>query len=194
MSWERVFHGNASGIDAACAARGGCISFTKGEGIETVEAGATLTVCIGNSGVASSTKTMVEAVARLRARRPEVVQKGFEGIRSLVRNARLAIEAGDRFALGRLMDLNQMLLSGLFVSTEEIEQMCSLARRLSKAPTARSSRVPAAADASSRSCSGSGRGRSQRVLDAWREAGFQGFATRVAPVDRSDSAMSESAQ
>ena len=71
---------------------------------------------------------MVDAVARLKERRPEVVAKAFDGVRSLVSNARLAIEAGDRVALGKLMDLNQMLLGGLFLSTPEIEAMCGLAR------------------------------------------------------------------
>ena len=84
MAWERVFHGNPSGIDAACAARGGCIAFTQGGGgaphqIEAVHAGASLTVCIGNSGVASSTKTMVEAVARLRERRPRSYTRPSKG-------------------------------------------------------------------------------------------------------------------
>jgi mevalonate kinase len=180
MAWERVFHGNPSGIDAACAAGGGCIAFTKGEGIESVHAGAPITVCIGSSGVVASTKSMVEGVARLRARRPEVVQKTFEGIRALVRNARLAIEAGDTFALGRLMDLNQMLLSGLFVSTPEIERLCGLARD---------------AGALGAKLTGAGGGGcvvalvkddsgAAAVLDAWTKEGFKGFATRVAgPVE-----------
>src|SRR5262249_44325753 len=132
-AWERVFHGNPSGVDAAVAARGGCVAFQRGEvgagaHIEPVAIGRALTLCIGHTGVAASTKTMVDAGARLKERRPDVVAKAFEGIGALVRNARLAIEAGDFLALGRLMDLNQMLLSGLFVSGEEIERMCDLAR------------------------------------------------------------------
>jgi mevalonate kinase len=176
MAWERVFHGNPSGIDAACAARGGCIAFTKGEGIENVHAGAPLTLCIGHSGVASSTKSMVEAVARLRERRPEVVQKTFDGIRSLVRNARLAIEAGDRFALGRLMDLNQMLLSGLFVSTTEIERLCGLARENG----ALGAKLTGAGGGGCVVALVSGASGAESVLEAWRGAGFEGFATRVA--------------
>jgi mevalonate kinase len=120
---------------------------------------------------------MVDSVARLRARRPEVVAKSFEGVRSLVSNARLAIEAGDRFALGRLMDLNQMLLSGLFVSSPEIERMCALARE---------------AGASGAKLTGAGGGGSvvalvptvaagEAVLAAWKADGFDGFATCVAP-------------
>jgi mevalonate kinase len=189
MAWESVFHGNPSGIDAACASRGGFVAFTKGEGIQTLQAGASLTLCVGNSGIASSTKTMVEAVARLRARRPEVVHKSFEGIRSLVRNARLAIEAGDRFALGRLMDLNQMLLSGLFVSTPEIERLCGLARDSG----ALGAKLTGAGGGGCVVALVNGASASEAVLQAWRAAGFQGFATRVAPAHRHRAAIGETA-
>lgn len=189
MAWERVFHGNPSGIDAAVTARGGCIAFTKGEGIRNIRIGAPLTLCIGNTGVASSTRSMVEAVAQLRARRPEVVHKSFEGIRALVRNAFLAIEAGDRFALGRLMDLNQILLSGIFVSTPEIEQMCAIAR----AEGAFGAKLTGAGGGGCVVSLVHGAAEAERVLEAWRAAGFNGFATRVADAEELD-AMSESAQ
>jgi mevalonate kinase len=179
-AWERVFHGNPSGIDAACAARGGCIFFTKGEGIEPVATGGALTLCVGNSGVTSSTKSMVEAVARLRERRPEVVAKSFEGIRALVRNARLAVQAGDVFALGRLMDLNQMLLSGLFVSTPEIERMCGLARDAG----AYGAKLTGAGGGGCVVALVRGEGGAAAVLEAWRQGGFHGFSTRVADGSR----------
>jgi mevalonate kinase len=177
MAWERVFHGNPSGVDAAVSARGGCVYFRKGEPLERVRVRGTLHLCIGSSGIPSSTKAMVDAVARLRERRPEVVAKSFEGIRSLVANARLAVEAGDRLALGRLMDLNQMLLSGLFVSSPDIERMCALARD---------------AGALGAKLTGAGGGGcvvalvpsvvvGEAVLAAWRSEGFRGFATCVAP-------------
>jgi mevalonate kinase len=180
MAWERVFHGNPSGVDAAVSARGGCVFFRKGEAIEAVRIRGPLTLCIGSTGTASSTKAMVDAVGRLRARRPEVVAKSFEGIRSLVANARLALEAGDRFAVGRLMDLNQMLLSGLFVSTPDIERLCELARgagslgaKLTGAGGGGSvvALVPSAAIG-------------EAVLEAWKADGFDGFVTVVAPEHR----------
>ena len=180
MAWEQVFHGNPSGIDAACAAGGGCIAFTKGEGIESVQSGAPITVCIGSSGVASGTKAMVEAVAHLRERRPEIVHKAFEGIRSLVRNARLAIEAGDTFAVGRLMDLNQMLLSGLFVSTPEIEHLCSLAR----GNGALGAKLTGAGGGGCVVALVNGASGAEAVLQAWRGEGSHGFATRVATEHR----------
>jgi mevalonate kinase len=83
---------------------------------------------IALAGPPASTRSMVEGVARLRARRREIVDKAFEGIRALVTNARLCIEVGDLPGLGKLMDLNQMLLSGLMVSSESIERACEIAR------------------------------------------------------------------
>ncbi|HEY3821615.1 MAG TPA: mevalonate kinase [Polyangiaceae bacterium] len=188
MAWERVFHGNPSGIDAAVAARGGCVFFRKGEPIERVRVRGTLHLCIGSTGLASSTKAMVDAVARLRARRPEIVAKSFEGVHTLAKNARLALEAGDRFALGRLMDLNQMLLAGLFVSSPEIERLCGLARD---------------AGALGAKLTGAGGGGSvvalvpsatvgDAVLAAWKADGFDGFATCVAPEARAHAAPAES--
>jgi len=180
MAWECIFHGNPSGVDAAVAARGGCILFRKGHPLEAVRVRGPLHLCVGSSGTASSTRSMVEGVARLRARRPEIVDKSFEAIRTLVSNARLAIESGDRFALGRLMDLNQMLLAGLFVSTPEIERICAIAR---------------GAGALGAKLTGGGGGGSVvalvpsqavavDVLAAWKVEGFSGFASCVAPETR----------
>ena len=176
MAWERVFHGNPSGIDGAVAAMGGCVLFKRGVGITRVELGVPLRLCVGHSGQASSTKSMVEAVARLRERRPEIAQKTFDAIDTLVRNAKLALAAGDITAVGQLLDLNQMLLSGLFVSTPEIEQMCGAAR---------------AAGALGAKLTGAGGGGcvvalvpssevEARVLEAWKRDGFEGFAATVA--------------
>ena len=122
---------------------------------------------------------MVEAVAHLRARRPEIVAGSFDAIRTLVANARLAIEAGDHAALGRLMDLNQMLLGGLFVSTPEIERMCSLAREVG-AMGANSTEEGAAAWWALVASEAIG----EAVLAAWKAEGFAGFATCVASETR----------
>jgi mevalonate kinase len=129
--------------------------------------------------MASGTKAMVEAVARLRQRRPEVVDNSFEAIRALVSNARLAIEAGDRLALGRLMDLNQMLLGGLFVSTPEIERMCALARDAG----ALGAKLTGAGGGGCVVALAGGATNAQRILDAWTAEGFWGFSTRLAGGD-----------
>jgi mevalonate kinase len=177
MAWERVFHGNPSGVDAAVAARGGCIFFRRGAALDPVRARGTLHLCIGSTGTASSTKSMVDAVARLRARRPEIVETSFEAVRSLVHSARIAIEVGDRFALGRLMDLNQTLLNALFVSTPDIERMCGLARGAG----ALGAKLTGAGGGGSVVALVSSIAVADAVLTAWKGEGFDGFATSVAP-------------
>lgn len=173
LAWEKVFHGNPSGIDTAAALFGGCIWFTRAEGASKLALARPLTLAVAVAGPPASTKVMVESVARLRDRRPEVFEKSLEGIRSLVKNARLALEAGDLPGLGRLIDLNQMLLAGLMVSTSEIERACQIARdagalgaKLTGAGGGGAVVALCAEDASP-------------VLDAWKAAGLTCFSTRV---------------
>jgi mevalonate kinase len=186
-AWEEVFHGNPSGIDVAVAASGGCIRFERGGHTRPLAVGRDLWLAIGSTGSGASTREMVEGVAALRRKKPEIVDRAVEGVRALVENAALAIEAGDLTGLGRLMDLNQMLLAGLMVSTSTIEALCASARRagalgakltgaggggsvvalLPSPPPGASSSDQSAAEAAA------------RVLDAWRAEGFSGFITRV---------------
>lgn len=128
LAWEKVFHGNPSGVDHTLAALGGVGTYVRGEGLTRITPRSPFRLCIADTGERGSTKEMVAGVARLRERRPEVAAKAIEGIRTLVRNAALALPAGDLVALGQLMDLNQILLASLFVSTERIELLCRAAR------------------------------------------------------------------
>jgi mevalonate kinase len=177
MAWEYVFHGNPSGVDSAVAAHGGCVLFRRGQPLEAVRVRGPMHLCVGNTGMASSTKAMVEAVARLRERRPEIVDKSFEAIRTLVVNARLAIEAGDWSALGKLLDLNQMLLGGLFVSTPEIERLCGTARDAG----ALGAKLTGAGGGGSVVALVPSRAVADSVIEAWKAEGFSGFAACVAP-------------
>ncbi len=128
LHWERVFHGNPSGIDTAMSARGGVAVFRRGEPVEAVAVERPLTVVVGHSGETSSTKEMVQLVARQHARTPERVEKVFDAVAAIVDNGRLAVSAGDLLALGQLMDLNQALLNSLMVSTARLEELCAVAR------------------------------------------------------------------
>lgn len=129
LIWERVFHGNPSGIDSAMAAGAGIAIFEKGKALIPIRARRPLYWVIGDSGEASATRLMVEEVARQHVRDPARIEKTFDAMEALVRNARLAIEQGDTKGLGQLLDMNQLLLGGLMVSTQRLEEMCDAARR-----------------------------------------------------------------
>ncbi|WP_437972313.1 mevalonate kinase [Sorangium sp. So ce260] len=184
-AWERVFHGNPSGIDTTAAARGGCFRFTRAHGATSLSPRDDLWLCVGSTGVPSSTRSMVELVAKLFERKPTLAETSIAGIAALVENGALAIEAGDAIGLGRLMDLNQMLLAGMFVSTEAIETLCRLAREAG----ALGAKLTGAGGGGSviallpppggSGAAATSNGAADRVLAAWRGAGYSGFVTRV---------------
>jgi len=173
-AWEQVFHGNPSGVDAAAAYAGGCIWFTKQSGPEPLFVAVPLRLAVCLAGPPASTKHMVESVQRLGERRPDLLGKSLAGIESLVKNARLCIEAGDVTGLGQLMNYNQMLLSGLFLSTNEIERACAVAREAG----ALGAKLTGAGGGGAviALCDGS----AEPIETALRDAGFTAFSTEIA--------------
>jgi mevalonate kinase len=129
IAWEKIFHGNPSGIDNAMSAVGGVALYRKGDPLRPLRSNKPLHLVIGYSGEPSSTKEMVASVDRQLKTDPERVNKAFEGIEVLVRNAKLAIEAGDHVALGQLLDLNHTILNSLMLCTTKLDEMCQAARR-----------------------------------------------------------------
>lgn len=133
LVWERVFHGNPSGIDTAMALAGGVARYVREPGpgekrLVAVTPRRPIRLVIGESGEGASTKAMVEEVARQRARSPDKTEKLFDAVGSIVETGRAAIERGDLRALGQLFDMNQAFLASLMVSTAELEEMCAAAR------------------------------------------------------------------
>ena len=78
-----------------------------------------------------------------------------------------------------------MLLSGLFLSTPEIEELCSLAR----AAGAYGAKLTGAGGGGSVVALVSGEAGAENVLKAWKKAGFDGFTARVSGTE--DRAMSQ---
>jgi mevalonate kinase len=128
LAWERVFHGNPSGIDNTMAACGGVAVYRRGHPLVPVSLPGPLWLVLASSGEPSSTKAMVEGVARLHRRSPETTEKTFDAIGVLVEEARDALEASRLARVGQLMNLNQTLLSSLLLSTARLEEMCEVAR------------------------------------------------------------------
>jgi len=181
-AWERVFHGNPSGIDAAAAAIGGCFLFSRAGGITPARLLTSLPLSIAVAGPPSSTRAMVERVASLRAVHPLALERSFDQIGDLVTRGREAVATGALEELGALLDRNQELLCGLGVSTPELERACEQAR---------------SAGALGSKLTGSGGGGSvlalsrteddaRRIEAVWKEAGLVCFVSQVRserPVD-----------
>ena len=129
LGWERVFHGNPSGVDNAMAAHGGMAVFRKGEPLKRIVPRHRLRIVAGFSGVGSGTKEMVESVAHQLERDPVRVNKIFDGMEAIVNNGKLALEQGDLKSLGQLMTLNHRLLSSLMLSTMPLEEMIAAAEK-----------------------------------------------------------------
>lgn len=171
QAWENVFHGNASGVDAAAAYHGGCSWFTRAGGVEPLVPARPLRVGVAVAGPAASTRRMVEGVAERRRHEPERIDTIVASITTLVHAARAALTRGDEPALGALMVDNQRLLSELGVSTPELERAVAMALD---------------AGAFGAKLTGGGGGGAvvallsdeseQRVLAAWRRAGLFCFA------------------
>ncbi len=128
LGWEKVFHGNPSGIDHTLAALGGVGLYSRAAGFTRVPTRGAIRLCLGDSGERATTREMVEGVARLRARRPEATDRTFDAIGVVARNGALALREGDARSLGEFMNLNQNLLASLLVSTERLEDLCASAR------------------------------------------------------------------
>lgn len=129
LGWERVFHGNPSGVDNAMAAHGGMAMFRKGQPLVRIVPRHRLRIVAAFSGESSGTKEMVESVARQFEKDPVKVGKIFDGMEAIVNNGKLALEQGELKSLGQLMTLNHRLLSSLMLSTTTLEEMIAAAEK-----------------------------------------------------------------
>lgn len=125
---EGIFHGRASGIDAAVACRGGMLRFTRGE--EPVQLKhPPLPAVVAHVEPRAPTSKMVEGVARARESEPQRIEAIFAEIGDLVARAEAPAAASDFSTLGRLMNHNARLLDELGVSTPALDDACAAARR-----------------------------------------------------------------
>jgi mevalonate kinase len=130
-SWAQrgdiLAHGGvASGLDTQTALYGGAIRYTAGRQGEPVAFGADIALVVGNTGVFASTSEVNGRVRRWLAERPARMH-AFGAIGLLARHAETALRDGDWPELGRLMNLNQLVLARIGVSCPELEALIDAA-------------------------------------------------------------------
>lgn len=125
---EEIHHGTPSGIDNTVVAYGRPVWFVRGQQPEVFSSARTFALAIADSGMASSTRVMVEGVRARRERSQQAYHACFDEIGEISRKARAAIEAGRPEALGPLFDRNQRLLEQIGVSTPQLEHLVQAAR------------------------------------------------------------------
>ncbi len=118
-----IAHGGvASGLDTQTSLYGGAIRYTAAREGEPIHAAPGMRLVIGNTGVIAATSEVNGRVRAWLAERP-VRMHYFQQIGLLSRYAEVALRAGDWPELGRLMNLNQLVLERIGVSCPELEAL-----------------------------------------------------------------------
>lgn len=129
---EKIHHGTPSGIDNTVVALEKTIYFERHSPhnlIEPFPIAYPLTLLIADSGRRSSTREVVGDVRRRWQAQPEFFEELFDACGRLARQARTALEAGHRAALGPLLNENQALLQQMTVSSPQLDHLVSVARQ-----------------------------------------------------------------
>jgi len=178
--WERVLHGNPSGIDLAAASGRGILSFRRTEGPRWLKLALPLRIAIAIASAPAETRSMVQAVADLRQRDRALVDGIFSTIEHLAQSAESQLLSGDLAGLGQLLDANQAELERLGISNREIEAACQIARD------------EGALGAKLTGAGGGGcvialtNGDPAPVLEAWQRVGLNAFCTSIGDLAHRD--------
>lgn len=125
---EKIYHGTPSGIDNTVIAYNMPVYFIKDEVLQTLRVAQPFNIIIGGTGIASSTAAAVGDVRKGWLADPQRFDAMFDAIGEISRAARRAIEDGNIFILGRLMNENQAVLQDLGVSSPELNALIEAAR------------------------------------------------------------------
>ena len=127
---EKLAHGNPSGIDNTVATYGEAVLYCKesAQPIRTLELREFPPIVIASSGVQSSTKQQVAAVAGRHAAMPARYNAIFDEMDRISAEGAAALVRQDYGTLGILMNLCHGLLNAIGVSTPVLERMVDIAR------------------------------------------------------------------
>ncbi len=126
---EILHHGNPSGIDNTVVAFGKPVYYVRGQKLEIFWVQRPFTLVIGDTGIPSSTREVVEDVRRAWEKDPQRYDAWFDEIGRIAQEARWAIERGRIDELGPLMDANHRLLQAIGVSSPALDALVQAARQ-----------------------------------------------------------------
>lgn len=126
---DGVFHGRASGLDAAAVVSENIISFTKANGAFPVQNKKSFWLLLIDTQERTPTREMVRRVADLRAREPEMVESRLNALGGLSQLVRGHLESGDLLLLGERLNQAHELLKDLSVSTPALDECVSSMRQ-----------------------------------------------------------------
>lgn len=128
---EKIAHGTPSGIDNTLSVYGQTMLFRSGESPlrKVIEVDRAVQLVVGISGIESLTAATVARVRKAREAHPELYEKIFDQIDSLVLEGVDALVEHRLETLGELMNVCQGLLNAMQVSSWELEEMIQIARR-----------------------------------------------------------------
>ncbi|VAW33807.1 Mevalonate kinase [hydrothermal vent metagenome] len=127
---EKIHHGTPSGIDNSVVAYERPICFVRQSpqnSIEPFSVTTPLRFLVADSGIRSSTKTVVEDVRRQWRADPTTFDHIFDQCGRIAQAARTAIETGDVAQVGALMTENHKWLQEMMVSSSELDKLVTAA-------------------------------------------------------------------
>uniref|UniRef100_UPI0035B11FCD mevalonate kinase n=1 Tax=Promineifilum sp. TaxID=2664178 RepID=UPI0035B11FCD len=127
---ERLHHGTPSGIDNTVIAFEQPVYFVRAQPqnrIETFTPARPLRLLIGDTGVRSATKIVVDDVRRRWERDPARFERIFDACGRLADAGRVALARGDLAAVGELMSENHDWLARMTVSSTTLNRLVDAA-------------------------------------------------------------------
>jgi len=174
---EKLFHGFPSGIDNTVVTYGGLLAFRHGATPRPVALRKPVPLVVAIGQTARETQKTVRGLRQRWEADPGQYEPMFDEIDGLAGAAESALSTGDFARLGKLMDANHELLRRMKISTEELDQMVSLARR------------SGACGAKLTGGGGGGAiiclcdGDRQGLVDAFTRSGWQAFSTDISKAE-----------
>jgi len=126
---EKLHHGTPSGIDNTVVTYAKPVYFVKGQPIETFHVAEPFTIVIADTGISAPTKESVSDVRRLWEANKAKWENVFDEVADIAFAARNVIRVGRVKMLGALMDKNHAYLQEMTVSSPELDNLVSAARK-----------------------------------------------------------------